>query len=70
MGHKYLIDTYQFIDERVAAAEKVMESSAENLGTKSFAEGRLTMLREIQGYLSDQYTRKLPKRLRGRYQKH
>ena len=67
MAHNYLIDTYRFIDARMAEARAEAEESGEDSGVRDAAEGRLAMLREIQGYLAAKYDRKLPRRLRGRH---
>ncbi|MEN8200263.1 MAG: hypothetical protein ABFR63_09350 [Thermodesulfobacteriota bacterium] len=65
MSHTYLIDLYALVDQRLEDVDKLCtESGAET----DYLKGRSASLRAFKQFLKTHYNRKLPRRLRGKYE--
>jgi hypothetical protein len=66
MSHNYLFDTYAYIQQRLAEAKEKLTQADDDPNDKQYAAGRIQALRDFERFLSDNYTAKLPRRLRSR----
>lgn len=64
MSHNYLLDTYTFIQQRLAEAQHRLERADDNPHGKPYAAGQVQVLCDFERFLIDNFNAKLPRRLR------
>ncbi|HID69366.1 MAG TPA: hypothetical protein EYP35_02635 [Desulfobacterales bacterium] len=67
MSHTYLIDLYALIDERLKDITKENCRGEPTENEIFFRKGRSEVLTEFKEFLTDNYSSKLPRRIRNRY---
>ena len=67
MAYVYLIDMFQYIDNRLSEAENTKNSAEVNATEKRFHEGRTEALSDFKKFLEKNYIQKLPNRIRKSY---
>ncbi len=67
MSHTYLIDLYALIQKRMEETTEEMNVLAEESSDVEFQQGRLDTLCEFKRFLAENYSNKLPRRIRGKY---
>ena len=64
MAYVYLLDLYQYIDERLGQAKAGLDKADGDLPSGKVEQGRLDALTEFQEYLQENFNPKLPRRIR------
>ena len=67
MAYTYLLDMYEFIDQRLAATKNELVKKNGEPAEIKFIEGRNRALSEFQNFLVNNYIPKLPRRIREGY---
>jgi hypothetical protein len=67
MAYVYLLDLYQYIDERLGRAADGRDRADGDLMRAKFEQGRIDALTEFQEYLKENFNPKLPRRIRETY---
>ena len=67
MAYVYLLETYKFIEQRLADAYEALEKAEGDTLDKSLQQGRIDTLRQFQQFLMENFNPKLPRRIRETY---
>ena len=67
MAYVYLLDLYQYIDERLDRSTDGRNRANGDLPQVKFEQGRIDALTEFKGYLKENFNPKLPRRIRETY---
>ena len=66
MSHNYLFDTYAYIQQRLAEAQRRLTQADDNPNGKQYAAGQVQALRDFERFMIDNFNTKLPRRLRSK----
>lgn len=66
MSHDYLLDTYAYIQQRLAEAQRRLKQAAGDPHGKPYTAGQIQALCDFERFLIDNFNVKLPRRLRSK----
>jgi hypothetical protein len=64
MSHDFLLDTYQYLKQRLNKIQPRLTSSGADRYEKQYATGRIEAICDLERFLIEHYDKKLPRRLR------
>lgn len=64
MAYVYLLDLYNFIDQRLAQTASALKEAEGDIGETSFQNGRIAALSDFKAFLKQDFHPKLPRRIR------
>jgi len=64
MAYVYLLDLYNYIDERLGEATDGLDQADGDVPNAKFEQGRIDALTEFQDFLKKNFNPKLPRRIR------
>ncbi len=64
MSHNYLLETYTFIEQRLARARATLTHADDDSYDRQYASGQIEALCDFERFLIDNFNVKLPRRLR------
>jgi hypothetical protein len=64
MSHNYLLDTYAYIEQRLAEANRRLERADDDPHGQPYAAGQVQALHDFERFLIDNFNAKLPRRMR------
>ena len=67
MAYVYLLDMYEFIDNRLADAAEELEKAGRDTPDKNRQQGRIDTLTQFQDFLQKNFNPKLPRRIQQAY---
>lgn len=64
MAHDHLLETYTYIEQRLARARQKLVDAQANPYDRQYASGQVKALSDFERFLFENYHAKLPRRLR------
>lgn len=64
MSHNYLLDTYDYIQQRLTEVRGRLNRAGDEAHAKPYAAGQIQALQDFERFLIDNFNAKLPRRLR------
>ncbi len=64
MAYTYLLELHTLVDGRIEQAENLAGKCRDNPESLAFQKGRVAILSEFKAFITDNFNKKLPKRIR------
>ncbi len=67
MSHNYLLDTYQYLQQRLNEIQPRLTADDADHNTKQYVAGQIEAICDLERFLKGKYDVKLPRRLRNQH---